>query len=64
MLEFTFDRLIDRENICDLEAQRKLLEKLINQKQNIVLYAQRNYGKTSLIKNVIIDDFRKTHSAP
>ena len=61
MLEFTFDRLIDRENICDLEAQRKLLEKLINQKQNIVLYAQRNYGKTSLIKNVIIDDFRKTH---
>lgn len=61
MLEFTFDRLIDRENICDLEAQRKLLEKLINQKQNIVLYAQRNYGKTSLIKNVIIADFRKTH---
>lgn len=59
MKEFIFDRLVDRENICDLEAERKQIKKLVEQKQNIVLYAQRNYGKTSLVKNVIMEDFRK-----
>ncbi len=59
MKEFIFDRLVDRENICDLEAEKKQIKKLIAQKQNIVLYAQRNYGKTSLVKNVIIEDFQK-----
>lgn len=61
MKEFVFDRLVNRENICDLEAEKKQIKKLIEQKQNIVLYAQRNYGKTSLVKNVIIDDFIKEH---
>jgi AAA+ ATPase superfamily predicted ATPase len=59
MKEFVFDRLVDRENICDLAAEKKQLKELIAQKQNIVLYAQRNYGKTSLVKNVLMDDFRK-----
>ena len=59
MKEFIFDRLVDRANICDLEAERKQIKKFIEQKQNIVLYAQRNYGKTSLVKNVIMEDFRK-----
>lgn len=59
MKEFIFDRLVDRENICDLEAEKNQLKNLIKQKQNIVLYAQRNYGKTSLVKNVVMDDFRK-----
>lgn len=58
MKEFIFDRLVNRENICDLEDERKQLQKLIERKQNIVLYAQRNYGKTSLVKNVLIEDFR------
>ncbi len=61
MREFVFDRLVDRGNICDLEAERKLLQKLVNQKQNIVLYAQRNCGKTSLVRNVVVEDFRKQH---
>lgn len=61
MKEFIFDRLVNRENICDLEDEKKQLQKLINQKQNIVLYAQRNYGKTSLVKNVIIEDFKKNN---
>lgn len=61
MEEFVFDRLVDRENICNLEAEKKQLATLVEQKQNIILYAQRNYGKTSLVKNVVIDDFRKKH---
>lgn len=61
MKEFVFDRLVDRDNICGLEIEKKLIQKLIGQKQNILLYARRNYGKTSLVKNIIIDDFRKQH---
>jgi len=61
MKEFIFDRLVDRENICGLELEKKQIKKLIDGEQNIVLYAQRNYGKTSLIKNVIMEDFRKEH---
>jgi len=48
---FIFDRLVDRENICGLEKQRSQINKLVKQRQNIVLYAKRNYGKTSLVKN-------------
>ena len=61
MKEFIFDRLVDRENICGLELEKKQIKTLIDGRQNIVLYAQRNYGKTSLIKNVIMEDFRKEH---
>ncbi len=61
MKQFIFDRLIDRENICGLKKETGDLKKLIDDKQNILLYAPRNFGKTSLIKNVIIPDFKKTH---
>ncbi len=59
MKEFIFDRLVNRENICGLENEQKQIKKFIDQGQNIVIYAQRNYGKTSLIKNVIMEDFRE-----
>jgi len=61
MKQFIFDRLIDRENICGLKNEIQKLKKLINQKQNILLYAPRNFGKTSLVKNIIIPDFKKAH---
>jgi len=61
---FIFDRLVDRENICGLEKQRSQINKLVKQRQNIVLYAKRNYGKTSLVKNVIMDDFRQKYKKP
>lgn len=61
MKQFVFDRLVERENICGLKEERKRLEKLIEQKSNIVLYAPRNYGKTSLIKSIIMPDFIARH---
>jgi len=60
-LEFIFDRLIDRQNICGLKKEAQEISKFIKQKQNILLYAPRNFGKTSLVKNIIIPDFQKTH---
>lgn len=62
--KFIFDRLVDRQNICGLEKQRIQINKLIKQRQNIVLYAKRNYGKTSLVKNVIMDDFKQKYKKP
>ena len=62
--KFIFDRLVDRENLCALDKQRNQINKLVKQRQNIVLYAKRNYGKTSLVKNVIMDDFRHKYKKP
>ena len=62
MKRFIFDRLVDRENICDMEQEAKTLQKYINQKRNMVIFAPRNFGKTSLIKNIVIEDYKKQHS--
>ncbi len=59
MKKFIFDRLVDRENICNLEKERQQLTAHINNKANVVVFAPRNYGKTSLLKNIVIDDFKK-----
>jgi hypothetical protein len=61
MKQFVFDRLIDRKNICGLKQESKQLKSLIDDKQNIVLYAPRNFGKTSLVKNIAIPDFKSRH---
>lgn len=59
MLEFIFDRLANRENLCGHKEIEKEIVKLIKGKQNIVIYGPRNYGKTSLVKNIIIPDFKE-----
>lgn len=56
--QFIFDRLVDRGNICGLKKEIDQLNKLIKEKRNIVIYAPRNFGKTSLVKNIIIPDFK------
>ena len=58
-LKFIFDRILNRENICNLKEEQRRIKELIENKQNIVLYAPRNFGKTSLIKTIIIPDFKK-----
>jgi len=59
MKQFVFDRLVDRENICDLDKERESLLRLVQRGARVVVYAPRNYGKTSLIKNVVIEEFRR-----
>ncbi len=59
MKQFIFDRLVDRENLCNLTKEKDQFLHLIETKSNVVVYAPRNFGKTSLLKNIVIDDFRK-----
>ncbi len=61
MKEFIFDRLVDRENLCNLQREQRLLREQVNARLNSVVYAPRNYGKTSVVRNVIAEDFRKAH---
>lgn len=57
MKEFIVDRLVNRENFCNFNKERILIEKAIANNRNLVVFAPRNYGKTSLFKNIIIEDF-------
>ena len=59
MKRFVYDQIIDRENICNMESESESILNLILKKRNVVVYAPRNYGKTSLIRNIVIPEFKK-----
>lgn len=59
MKRFVYDQIIDQENICNMHAEVEAIMGLVNKCRNVVLYGPRNYGKTSLIKNIIIPQFKK-----
>ncbi len=61
MKQFVFYKLVDKENICNLNDEKKILLEKIDKNARLVIYAPRNYGKTSLLKNVIIPEFRQKH---
>ena len=60
MKQFVFDRLVDRDNICNLEREQQALGDAVRRRYRMVVYGPRNYGKTSVIRNVIIEEFRRT----
>jgi len=55
---FIYDQVIDRENICNMEQETKIILGKFADRRNLVIYAPRNYGKTSLVKNIIIPEFK------
>lgn len=57
MKRFYYDTIIDRENICNLQKERRAIERGIKKRAKLVVYGPRNFGKTSLIKNVILTEF-------
>ena len=59
MKKFIFDRLVDAENLCNLKNEKNILMSHIDNRNKVVIYAPRNFGKTSLVKNVIIPNFKK-----
>jgi hypothetical protein len=59
MKRFVVDRLVDRENFCNLKKERDSLRQLVHRGARVVVYAPRNYGKTSLIRNIVIPEFRQ-----
>lgn len=62
MKRFIFDQLVDAENICNLTKEKEALRKAITSRERVVIYAPRNFGKTSLLKNVVIPQFKKENN--
>lgn len=52
MKRFVFDSVVDAENICNLEKERKKIKNGIDSGLKLLVYGKRNMGKTSLVRNV------------
>lgn len=61
MKGFYYDTLLEEENLCNLNREKELIFQGVLGGKKLVIYGPRNFGKTSLIKNVIIPRFRKKH---
>lgn len=61
MKGFFYDTILDEENICNLESEKRQLQEGIRRGEKLVVYGPRNFGKTSLVKNVVLPAFRRRH---
>ncbi len=59
--KFQYDVLLSRENICNLKRESARILQGIEKGEKMVVYGRRNMGKTSLIKSVVIPEYRKRH---
>lgn len=59
MKQFVFDRLVDADNICNLRREQRALRAAVEHGRRVVVYGPRNYGKTSVVRNVTIEEFRR-----
>lgn len=59
---FKYDVLIDEEDFCNRTHEIKDLLNRAVQKKRTVLFAPRRYGKTSLVKNVVGNRYKKLKS--
>lgn len=59
MKRFIFDSLLDAENICNLENEKRKITQGIDRGLKLLVYGKRNTGKTSLVKNVVAADWRR-----
>ncbi|OFZ74082.1 MAG: hypothetical protein A3K03_11810 [Bdellovibrionales bacterium RIFOXYD1_FULL_44_7] len=59
MKSFIFDTLLEAENICNHQKEIKILKNGVFDKKKLVVYGPRNYGKTSVVKNIIIPEFKR-----
>lgn len=57
MKTFKFGQLLSKEDICDREDEIRFLKKICRNCGRAVVYGPRRFGKTSVVKNVILKDF-------
>jgi AAA+ ATPase superfamily predicted ATPase len=55
-----FDRLVDPDNLCNLQREQRVLGDAVQRGSRMVVYGPRNYGKTSVVRNITIKEFRRT----
>lgn len=61
MKRFAYDEVLEPENICNLKREISQLKQAIEKNKRVVVYGPRNYGKTSVVQNVIVPRFQKTN---
>jgi hypothetical protein len=54
---FKFGQLVSKEDICDRRDEIKLLTKVCESNGRAIVYGPRRFGKTSVVKNVVLEDF-------
>jgi uncharacterized protein len=54
---FSYDRIIERSDFCNFTIEREKLLKALENGHCTKLFAPRNFGKTSLLKNIICNDW-------
>ena len=59
--KFKFDELLNTDEICNLKSEADFLRKAVSRNEKVVVYGRRNMGKTSLLKNVIAEEFAAKH---
>lgn len=59
--KFKFDELLNKDEICNLKSEADFLRKAVSRNEKVVVYGRRNMGKTSLLKNVIAEEFAAKH---
>ena len=59
---FKYDQLVYEEDLCGLRDERDKIEHYIQNKRCIRIYGRRNFGKTSLVKNVIAKHWQDSNS--
>ena len=59
MKQFVFDRLVDPDNLCNLQREQQALRDAVARRHRVVVYGPRNYGKTSVVRNITIEEFRR-----
>src|SRR3990167_286076 len=57
MKTFKFGQLLSKEDVCDRREEIKLLTKICQNNGRAVVYGPRRFGKTSVVKNVVLEDF-------
>jgi ATPase domain predominantly from Archaea len=53
MALFTYDTLLAENDFCNFNRERKALEHWIENGKCVKIYGQRNFGKTSLVRNIV-----------
>ncbi len=61
---FKFGQLVDRADICDRNKEITLLRKVVRASGRAVVYGRRRFGKTSVLKNIILMEFCQLKPAP
>ncbi len=61
MNDFITEALVDEDSFCNFKSDILTLEKAVTRGEKIALYGPRNYGKTSLVKNIIAQRFKQRH---